>query len=179
MSFYTFIIKKKKESELNRRYIPSCIYIHRITLVDNYIDNHWCVREKIEMSQTKARQSLDAEEILRNETRLNRLHRLFQTNYNVPEPSKILEPYLYLGNCISAQDINRLEQLNIRYILNVASRDVEICPYYSSDMRVLTIDLQDNDQENILRVFDKAFRFIDEARKTQSRVLVHCSNGQR
>lgn len=130
------------------------------------------------MSQAKARQSLNVEEILGNETRLNRIHRLFQTNYNVIEPSKILEPYLYLGNCISAQDISQLEQLGIRYILNVASRDVEICPYYSNDMRVLTIDLRDDDQENILRVFDQAFQFIDEARKNQSRILVHCSHGQ-
>lgn len=114
-----------------------------------------------------------------HEARLNSLHRLFKTHYNVTEPSPILEPYLYLGNCISAHDVYRLSRLGIRYILNVAKRDVEICPYYSKDTRVLTIDLRDDDQENILRIFDQAFAFIDEARNNNSRVLVHCSHGQR
>jgi protein-tyrosine phosphatase len=46
-------------------------------------------------------------------------------------------------------------------------------------MRTLTIDLRDDDRENILRTFDQAFAFIDEAKQNQSRVLVHCSHGQR
>lgn len=114
-----------------------------------------------------------------HEARLNGLHQLFKSHFNVPEPSLILEPYLFLGNCISAHDVYRLSRLGIRYILNVAKRDVELCPYYSKDTRVLTIDLRDDAQENILRSFDQAFAFIDEARKNNSRVLVHCSHGQR
>ena len=113
------------------------------------------------------------------EARLNRLHRIFKTHFNVTEPSMVLEPYLFLGNCISAHDVNRLARLGIRYILNVAIRDVELCPYYPQDMRTLTIDLRDDDRENILRTFDQAFAFIDEARRSKSRVLVHCSHGQR
>ncbi|CAF1403342.1 unnamed protein product [Rotaria sp. Silwood1] len=115
---------------------------------------------------------------LASEARLNRLHRLFKTHFNVTEPSLVLDPYLFLGNCISAQDIHRLSRLGIRYILNVAKRDVELCPYYPNDMRTLTIDLRDDDRENILRAFDQAFAFIDEARRTKSRILVHCSHGQ-
>jgi len=46
-------------------------------------------------------------------------------------------------------------------------------------MRTLTLDLRDDDRENIARAFDQAFAFIDEARRVQSRVLVHCSHGQR
>ncbi|CAF0939395.1 unnamed protein product [Adineta ricciae] len=117
-------------------------------------------------------------QILAAEARLGRIHRLFKTHFNVTEPSLILEPYLYLGNCISAHDTNRLSKLGIRHILNVAIRDVEVCPYYSSDIRTLTIDLRDDDRENILRAFDQAFAFIDDARRVKSRVLVHCSHGQ-
>jgi hypothetical protein len=116
---------------------------------------------------------------LASEIRLSRLHRLFKAQFMVTEPSLILEPFLYLGNCIAAQDINRLAELGIRYILNVAIRDVEVCPYYSNDMRTLSIDLRDDDRENILRTFDQTFAFIDEAKRNQSRVLVHCSHGQR
>ena len=118
-------------------------------------------------------------QMLAHEARLNRLHLLFKSHINVTEPSLVLEPYLFLGNCISAHDVNRLSGLGIRYILNVAIRDVEVCPYYSSDMRTCTIDLRDDDRENILRAFDQAFAFIDEARRARSRVLVHCSHGQR
>ena len=118
-------------------------------------------------------------QMLASEARLSRLHRLFKTQFNVTEPSMILEPYLFLGNCISAQDIHRLAQLGIRYILNVAVRDVELCPYYANDMRTLTVDLRDDDRENILRTFDQTFAFIDEAKRNKSRVLVHCSHGQR
>lgn len=132
------------------------------------------------MSHMKPRSSSNqVEQILAAEAQLSRLHRLFKTQFNVTEPSLILEPYLFLGNCISAQDINRLAKLGIRYILNVAIRDVELCPYYNSDIRVLTFDLRDDDRENILRVFEEAFAFIDEAKRNQSRVLVHCSHGQR
>ncbi|CAF4030399.1 unnamed protein product [Adineta steineri] len=117
-------------------------------------------------------------QMLAHEARLNGLHRLFKTHYNVPEPSLVLQPYLFLGNCISAHDVHRLSRLGIHYILNVAKRDVELCPYYSKDMRVLTIDLRDDDRENIICIFDQAFAFIDEARRANSRVLVHCSHGQ-
>jgi len=118
-------------------------------------------------------------QMLAHEARLNRIHKLFKTHFDVTEPSLVLAPYLFLGNCISAHDIYRLAALGIRYILNVAKRDVELCPYYSSDIRTLTIDLRDDDRENILRTFDQAFAFIDEARRANSRVLVHCSHGQR
>lgn len=134
------------------------------------------------MSQAKQGQSNGASsfnQMLASEARLTRLHRLFKTHFNVTEPSIILEPYLFLGNCISAHDTNRLTALKIHYILNVAVRDVELCPYYSSDMRTLAIDLRDDDRENILRTFDQAFAFIDEARQNKSRILVHCSHGQR
>jgi protein-tyrosine phosphatase len=134
------------------------------------------------MSFTKQRQPTGAtnhSQFFAAEARLNRLHRLFKTHFNVTEPSLVLEPYLFLGNCISAHDINRLAKLGIRYVLNVAIRDVEVCPYYSNNVRTLTIDLRDDDRENILRVFDQAFAFIDEAKRVKSRVLVHCSHGQR
>ena len=134
------------------------------------------------MSQANQRHSTGAtnlSQILAAEARLSRIHRLFKANFDVAEPSPILEPYLFLGNCISAHDTNRLSKLGIRYILNVAIRDVELCPYYTSDVRTFTIDLRDDDRENILRAFDQAFAFIDEAKRTKSRVLVHCSHGQR
>ena len=134
------------------------------------------------MSQTNQRQSNGARnlsQILSSEARLTRLHRIFKTNFDVTEPSIVLEPYLFLGNCISAHDTNNLAALGIRYVLNVAIRDVEVCPYYSNDMRTLTIDLRDDERENILRAFDQAFAFIDDAKRNKSRVLVHCSHGQR
>ncbi|CAF3861695.1 unnamed protein product [Rotaria sordida] len=127
---------------------------------------------------TGATTGTNISQTLASEARLNRLHRLFKTHFNVTEPSLILEPYLFLGNCISAHDTHRLSKLGIRYILNVAIRDVELCPYYSNDIRTLTIDLRDDDRENIIRIFDQAFAFIDEARRNKSRVLVHCSHGQ-
>lgn len=130
-------------------------------------------------SQRTSGETNNFNQVLAHEARLNRLHRLFKTHINVTEPSIVLEPYLFLGNCISAHDIHRLSKLGIRYVLNVAKRDVEVCPYYPSEMRTLTIDLRDDDRENILRTFDQAFAFIDEARRAKSRVLVHCSHGQR
>jgi hypothetical protein len=130
-------------------------------------------------TQRSSEGTTNISQILAHEARLNRLHRLFKTHFNVTEPSLVLEPYLFLGNCISAHDVYRLSKLGIRYVLNVAIRDVEVCPYYASDMRTLTIDLRDDDRENILRAFDQAFAFIDEARRVKSRVLVHCSHGQR
>jgi hypothetical protein len=166
--------KKREKKNANKKRDSNRTYLH--------LYRRSFLSPEKKMSQEYQRQTNGARNLsqfLASEARLTRLHRLFKTHFNVTEPSIILEPYLFLGNCISAHDTNHLSALGIRYILNVAIRDVELCPYYSNDMRTLTIDLRDDDRENILRTFDQAFAFIDEAKQNQSRVLVHCSHGQR
>ncbi|CAF4656447.1 unnamed protein product, partial [Rotaria magnacalcarata] len=64
---------------------------------------------------TESTTATNLNQILANEVRLNRLHRLFKLQFNVTEPSIIIEPYLFLGNCISAHDTHRLSKLGIRY----------------------------------------------------------------
>jgi len=48
------------------------------------------------MSNSSER-STNFNQALAHEARLNRIHRLFKTHYNVTEPSLVLEPYLFLA----------------------------------------------------------------------------------
>eukprot|EP01137_Pigoraptor_chileana_P002504 Opistho-2@2332 len=89
-------------------------------------------------------------------------------------PSEIL-PFLFLGTEKNSGDLPILESLNISIILNVAKE----CSNQFDDGRMLykKCPLEDSSTENIRRVFDEAFEFIDSARRQNRRVLVHCLGG--
>ncbi|OQV12216.1 putative Dual specificity protein phosphatase 10 [Hypsibius exemplaris] len=90
------------------------------------------------------------------------------------EASQVL-PYLYLGNERDAGDIKRLSDLKVKYILNVTSHSP--LHFEKEGLRYKRIPASDSGQQNLMQYFQEAFDFIDEARRSDSNVLIHCQAG--
>ncbi|KAK9511805.1 hypothetical protein O3M35_000397 [Rhynocoris fuscipes] len=93
-------------------------------------------------------------------------------------PSRVL-PYLYVGNARDARDFDLLKDLNVTRILNVTPQ-ATIHLNGSADgygIAYRQLPASDSTQQNIKQYFEEAFSFIEEARKSNSNVLVHCQAG--
>ncbi|XP_022915195.1 dual specificity protein phosphatase 10 [Onthophagus taurus] len=90
-------------------------------------------------------------------------------------PASRVLPFLYLGNSRDAADLDRLQDLRATWVLNVTSQ----LPGYHETCGITykQIPASDSGQQNLKQYFEEAFEFIEEARKSGSRVLVHCQAG--
>lgn len=84
-------------------------------------------------------------------------------------------PFLYIGNARDAQDLRVLQALGITRVLNVTAH----LPGYHQDSGICykTLPAMDSGHQNLRQFFDEAINFIDEARESGDRVLVHCQAG--
>ncbi|GAM22833.1 hypothetical protein SAMD00019534_060080 [Acytostelium subglobosum LB1] len=88
-------------------------------------------------------------------------------------PSEILDDFLYLGAYDHASDLKQLKNLNITYIVNMAV-ELENCYHMYKYYRA---DLEDNFKADITSHFTSVIEFINEAKRNNTRVLVHCAMG--
>ncbi|XP_065209691.1 dual specificity protein phosphatase 10-like isoform X3 [Planococcus citri] len=97
-----------------------------------------------------------------------------QTDIDSHPASRVL-PYLYLGNAKDAADLSLLQRLGITRVLNVTSQ----IPGYHEQSGITYKQLPANDSghQNLKQYFEQAFEFIEEARKSNNSVLVHCQAG--
>jgi dual specificity MAP kinase phosphatase len=74
-----------------------------------------------------------------------------------------------------ASDLDVLERLGVRYVLNVTSKP----PVYElkPGIHYKQLEAADNSFQNLRQFFEEAFDFIDLARDNNSGVLVHCQAG--
>ncbi|KAF9982615.1 tyrosine/serine/threonine protein phosphatase pps1, partial [Modicella reniformis] len=117
-------------------------------------------------------------------------------------PSRIL-PFLYLGNLAHASNPGLLRSLGIRYVLSVGeeARGLNDCVWDTSFSTVaeneqgarpkattttttntrfmvkLVDDMFDNGVDSLWKHLENCVDFVDEARKSNSRVLIHCRVG--
>ena len=89
------------------------------------------------------------------------------------EASQILD-YLYLGSEWNASDLTNLKELGIGYILNITK---EVDNFFPKTFNYYNIRVYDEENTELLRYWDHTFRFIEEARQSESKVLVHCRYG--
>eukprot|EP01064_Diplonema_japonicum_P035333 TRINITY_DN763_c12_g1_i1.p1 TRINITY_DN763_c12_g1~~TRINITY_DN763_c12_g1_i1.p1 ORF type:complete len:240 (+),score=39.31 TRINITY_DN763_c12_g1_i1:473-1192(+) len=100
-----------------------------------------------------------------------------------------ITPWLYLGSLSDALDRTLLKSHGIDYILNTA-KECESGGESSSESsggespdgtckwpQYLKLDLVDHADEAISTVFQRAFSFIEHARREKKKVLVHCRRG--
>ena len=94
-------------------------------------------------------------------------------NMKYEEPTKFM-PWCWLGNSTTAHDKKRLVDLGITHILNCAVESDNGFP----DMFIYCkIALYDSSDQAMDGVFEHAFKFMDRARESGGRILVHCSTG--
>ncbi|KAF9134431.1 tyrosine/serine/threonine protein phosphatase pps1 [Mortierella sp. 14UC] len=107
-------------------------------------------------------------------------------------PSRIL-PFLYLGNLAHASNPGLLQSLGIRYVLSVGEEahglNVHIGEVGGAGsgggtgmkepqfMVKLVDDMFDNGVDPLWRHIENCVAFVDEARKNNTRVLIHCRVG--
>ncbi|NBP15694.1 dual specificity protein phosphatase family protein [bacterium] len=89
------------------------------------------------------------------------------------EATKIFDN-LFLGNIDSSYDYNELKRLGITHIVSVIQGYV---PPFPNDFEYLVINAMDDENTNIMEVFDDAVRFIEEGMEN-GKVLVHCFAGR-
>eukprot|EP00093_Oithona_nana_P007280 07280.XXX_238338_236262_1 [CDS] Oithona nana genome sequencing. len=90
-------------------------------------------------------------------------------------PATQVLPHLYLGNMRDASNVAILGRLNIRYILNVTAKPrIDSLP---AGFQYKHLEAADNGFQNLRQFFEEAFAFIDEAKKANTGVLVHCQAG--
>ncbi|CAF0730379.1 unnamed protein product, partial [Brachionus calyciflorus] len=94
------------------------------------------------------------------------------------DPSFVLRPFLYLGGASVNQDPNLVNYYGITHILNLA---YEITPnmhlYRNRNIQYKHIRADDALNYNIRNHFEEAFEMIDDARRTNGKILVHCAMG--
>lgn len=87
--------------------------------------------------------------------------------------SKILD-YLYLGSEWNATNLTELKEIGIGFILNITREVDNFFPLTFSYYNVRVLDVEETE---LLKHWDHTYRFIEKARESNSKVLVHCRQG--
>lgn len=93
-----------------------------------------------------------------------------------------LSPVLYIGSQRNADDITTLQRIGITHVLNCAGTrrfDFSRSPYGpdSGIKDYLMIPAEDHDEFNIMSYFKDAISFINKAKYSNGKILVHCNLG--
>ncbi|XP_054758920.2 dual specificity protein phosphatase 10-like [Lytechinus pictus] len=91
-------------------------------------------------------------------------------------PMTQILPHLYVGNEVDAANLDLLRLHGISHVLNVTN-SVPCFHEGESAMRYMRIPVRDNGLINLRVHFQAALEFIEEARRRNARVLVHCHAG--
>jgi dual specificity MAP kinase phosphatase len=88
--------------------------------------------------------------------------------------SQIL-PYLFIGNYRDASNRELFAELGVTHVINVTG--TLPLSFESDGIRYKRLPASDSGSQNLSQYFDEAIEFIESARATEGRVLVHCQAG--
>ncbi|KAI9512464.1 protein-tyrosine phosphatase-like protein [Russula earlei] len=81
-------------------------------------------------------------------------------------PGLLLGPFQVSKNLVLAQGARHL-----------AHEAFSVRPRFPESFEYLVLDVQDSEEQNLIRLFPRAQQFIDSALSRSGRVLVHCNGG--
>ncbi|XP_075258253.1 uncharacterized protein LOC142350313 [Convolutriloba macropyga] len=85
-----------------------------------------------------------------------------------------LKPYLYVGSEDTSRNLEKLKEIGITHIINLAT----YCPNsFPDEFTYLKIDIFDMPEKDIKQHFIQIRDFIEEGRKSGGTVYVHCNAG--
>ncbi|CAF2713148.1 unnamed protein product [Rotaria sp. Silwood2] len=96
----------------------------------------------------------------------------FNANLEYEPPNYIIDN-IYLGSQKSGVDINKLFELNIRYVL-ILGKGMK-ANFNQIIYKIIEID--DSLEQNLSNYIKEALDFIFESQKNNSNILVHCVSG--
>eukprot|EP00039_Didymoeca_costata_P008859 m.117781 g.117781 ORF g.117781 m.117781 type:complete len:221 (+) comp14260_c0_seq1:102-764(+) len=120
--------------------------------------------------------SLTPKEIKANRTRIDAI--LFRAYGQLTPPSEVSEG-LFLGDEWNATNLPELKKLNCRYVLNCTKEDTwgGVASPFVDDVKYMRIEEIDDETGTLLPYFEAASKFISDAFRDGSHVLVHCQRG--
>ncbi|XP_050436056.1 protein phosphatase Slingshot isoform X2 [Adelges cooleyi] len=83
-------------------------------------------------------------------------------------------PHVYLGSEWNASNLEELNRNGVRHILNVTR---EIDNFFPGMFKYLNVRVYDDEKTDLLKHWDNTFKYITNAEKEGSKVLVHCKMG--
>lgn len=99
--------------------------------------------------------------------------------YEMRRDCQEIIPGLLLGPFVVSKQLNRLQELGITHV--VCIRDAKeawtVFPRFPGQFQYLTVDVEDTEDQNLIREFPRAQTFIDAALAAGGRVLLHCNGG--
>ncbi|XP_072265992.1 dual specificity protein phosphatase 10 [Pyxicephalus adspersus] len=85
-------------------------------------------------------------------------------------------PFLFLGNEHDAQDLEKMQRMNIGYIVNVTTH-LPLYHYEKGIFNYKRLPATDSNKQNLRQYFEEAFEFIEEAHQCGKGLLIHCQAG--
>ncbi|KAI6149015.1 phosphotyrosine protein [Pisolithus thermaeus] len=89
-------------------------------------------------------------------------------------------PGLLLGPFQASKSLSALKNLGVTHIVCIRDRKeaFSVKPRFPDQFHYLVLDVEDNEEQNVIRLFPEADQFIQQAMSQGGKVLVHC-NGKR
>ncbi|KAJ6512109.1 protein-tyrosine phosphatase-like protein [Mycena vitilis] len=99
--------------------------------------------------------------------------------YEMRRECQEILPGLLLGPFVASKSLETLQSLGITHIVCIrdAKEAFSVRPRFPDNFTYLTLDVEDNEEQNLIRLFPNAKTFIDNAITQGGRVLVHCNGG--
>ena len=77
-----------------------------------------------------------------------------------------------------ATNTNKLKSLGITHVINCAAAYINTGPdFYGGDIKYKEFEAEDDDSYDMIQHFDAAYDFIEDARKSGGKILLHCIMG--
>ncbi|KAF8319045.1 phosphatases II [Clavulina sp. PMI_390] len=99
--------------------------------------------------------------------------------YEMRRDCQEILPGFLLGPFIVSKSADRMRELGITHV--VCIRDAKeawtVYPRFPGQFEYLTLDVEDTEDQNLIRLFPQALHFINTAIANGGRVLVHCNGG--
>jgi len=99
--------------------------------------------------------------------------------YEMRRECQEILPGLLLGPFAASKSLEILKQLGVTHIVCIrdAKEAFSVRPRYPDQFTYMVLDVEDNEEQNLIRLFPGAKQFIDQAINSGGRVLVHCNGG--
>jgi len=99
--------------------------------------------------------------------------------YEMRRDCQQIIPGLLLGPFQVSKSLEKLEALKITHIVCIrdAKEAFSVKPRFPDRFQYLVLDVQDTEDQNLIRMFPTAKQFIDQAIAQGGHVLVHCNGG--
>ncbi|CAK5269810.1 unnamed protein product [Mycena citricolor] len=99
--------------------------------------------------------------------------------YEMRRECQEILPGLFLGPFVASKSLDTLRSIGITHIVCIrdAKEAFSVRPRFPDQFEYMTLDVEDNEEQNLIRLFPGAKTFIEAAISQGGRVLVHCNGG--